>query len=147
MATNVSKSVAVSFAELLDAFEFVSVSNDYDHLAYVCINTGAIWCVSRDGGGDEDVPEDIEESDQYISIPHKNHLNLGRKLVFSFVDRELPRAADKVAEMFRRRGAWRRFKDYLASRDMLEKWYEFEAKSTEEALRAWCEECEIPLRD
>jgi hypothetical protein len=140
-------SVPVSLRELVDAFEFVSISNDYEHKAYICIATGAIQCVSGIVDMAADLPEDVEESDQYISVPHKHDLNLGRNLVFSFVRSELPDGWDTVSDMFRRRGAYRRFKDFLIRRDMSDKWFEFESKSTEEALRAWCEDNDIPLRD
>jgi len=47
---------------------------------------------------------------------------------------------DTVAGFFRRRGAYGRFKALLHARGMLERWYEFENRATEEALLAWCEE-------
>jgi aryl carrier-like protein len=39
---------------------------------------------------------------------------------------------------FRRRGAYARFKELLAAEGCLEEWYEFEAESTDRALREWC---------
>ena len=146
MATGMSQSASVSFRELEDAFEFVSVSNDYEHRAYICIATGRIYFVLDLVDVDDDTPEGIEDSDQYISVPHKNDLNLGKDLVFSFAAQEMPDDYDDVRDMFRRQGAYRRFKDLLDLRNMLEQWYAFEEKSTKEALRAWCEEYEIPLR-
>jgi hypothetical protein len=43
-----------------------------------------------------------------------------------------------VAQFFRHRGAYARFKELLASEGILETWYAFEAESTERALRDWC---------
>jgi hypothetical protein len=63
-------------------------------------------------------------------------LDLGRELVSSFVRQELPEKWDAVRDMFRKRGAYGRFKDLLHSHGALEKWYEFEASATEQALRA-----------
>jgi hypothetical protein len=147
MTTKMPRSVSISFNELFDACEFVSFSNDYDHQAYICANTGKIYFASTMADVEEDVPDDLQTSDQYISVPHKHDLNIGRNLVFDFVDRELPDAEHRVGDMFRRRGAWRRFKDFLRDRDLLDKWHAFEAKSMAAALRAWCEENDIPLRD
>jgi hypothetical protein len=41
------------------------------------------------------------------------------------------------------RGAYARFKELLASQACLDKWYAFEAESTEQALRDWCAENKI----
>ena len=89
---------------------------------------------------EEDLPEDLETSDRYIAVPHKNELGLGRDLALSFIDRELPGDYNTAAGFFRRKGAYGRFKQLLQSRSMLQRWYDFENSATEEALRAWCEE-------
>jgi hypothetical protein len=148
MATEMPKTAAVSLRELVDACDFVSFSSDLGEFrAYICINTGVIYSVTGQDDLDEDLPKDISESDQYISVPHKHDLDLGRNLVFAFVDRELPDEYDTVRDFFRRRGAYGRFKDFLDRRGMLDKWYQFEAQAAEEALRAWCEGNDVPLRE
>jgi hypothetical protein len=57
---------------------------------------------------------------------------------FPIVDRELPEEWNTVVELFRRPGAYRRFKQMLESCDVLDKWYTFEANAVEKALREWC---------
>ena len=89
--------------------------------------------------------EDLETSDRYIAVPHKNDLGLGRRLALAFVDQELSDEYDTVAGFFGRRGAYGRFKALLHARGMLERWYEFENLATEKALLAWCEENGIQL--
>ena len=42
--------------------------------------------------------------------------------------------------MFSGRGAYGRFKDFLAARGLLEAWYAFEDERENEALRIWCDE-------
>ncbi|MGH8602631.1 MAG: hypothetical protein ACREXR_07595, partial [Gammaproteobacteria bacterium] len=91
------------------------------------------------------VPDNLETSDRYIAVPHKNDLNLGRKLALSFVEQKLPDDYNTVAGFFRNRGAYSRFKDLLESRGVLEKWYLFEASAMETALREWCQENSVPL--
>ncbi len=139
MRDDQSQPVSVSFSELLDAYEFVSMGDNYEHTAYISVDTGRIYCVSREVEVDDDIPEDIETSDNYILVPYKNDLDLGRRLVMSFIEKELPDDWDAVSNMFRRRGAYRQFKELLHRRDRLDQWYQFEASETEQALRDWCE--------
>lgn len=49
--------------------------------------------------------------------------------------------------MFRKKGAHRRFKDFLEDHGQLENWYAFEAGEAEKALRSWCDEQGIVLVD
>ena len=58
-------------------------------------------------------------------IPHKNDLDLGQALVFEFAASHLPDEYDRVRDIFRRRGAYGRFKDLLDSKGLLETWYRF----------------------
>jgi len=50
------------------------------HNAYLCKETGRILFTSEMGDSDE-LPEDVDDSDKYIAIPHKNDLELGKALV------------------------------------------------------------------
>ena len=72
--------------------------------------TGKIFYISEFGNSDE-LPDDIEDSDDYIEIPHKNELDLGKQLVFKFVSEHLPEELDRVSQIFRRRGAYSRCKE------------------------------------
>ena len=77
---------------------------------------------------------------RYVAVPSKHDLDLGRRLVQRFCDRMLPaELADRVDGLFRRRGAYGRFKDLLESHGRLDDWFAFEADETEAALRGWCE--------
>ena len=42
---------------------------------------------------------------------------------------------NRVQQIFSRRGAYRRFKDFLEQKDLLQDWYDFENQREEEALR------------
>jgi hypothetical protein len=143
-----ARPVTVSAVELRDAFDFVSAGSLFEHCAYICIDTGRIFWTSISADLDEEgLPEDLETSDRYITVPHKNNLGLGRNLALAFVSQELPNDYDTVAGFFRRKGAYGRFKKLLASRGMLEAWYTFEENETMTALRGWCEENSIQLVD
>jgi nicotinamide-nucleotide amidase len=132
---------SVDAEELRDAFDFVSMGAPLEHSAVISLDTGRIYWLSRDGDLEEEpLPDDLDTSDRYIAVPHKTELDLGRRLVLRFVDRELPNDFDTVEGFFRRKGAYRRFKQLLESRGMLERWYEFENSATERALLEWCQE-------
>ncbi|MGO9473019.1 MAG: hypothetical protein ACLPWS_06335 [Rhodomicrobium sp.] len=132
----------VKYDDLANAVEFASISG-FDNSAYVCTVTGATYYVSSEI--DEEVPEDLETSDKYIQVPTKRDLDLGTRLALWFVEEELPDDYDTAAGFFRKKGAYGRFKDLLHRRGALEKWYEYEARATEAALRLWCEENGVEL--
>ena len=72
---------------------------------------------------------------------------MGQRLVWRFVEKEIPGLEPKVRGFFSRRGAYSRYKAFLAEIDLLDKWYEFEDRETQKALRTWCAENEIELED
>ena len=104
------KTVSVDAEALRAAFEFVSFGVPLEHQAYICLDTGRIYWESESAGlNEDDLPDDLETSDRYIAVPHKNDLGLGRRLALTFADREMPDSYDIVAGFFRRRGAYARF--------------------------------------
>jgi Uncharacterised protein family (UPF0158) len=140
--------VTIQYDDLSAAFDFVSYGAPFEHQAFVSLDTGAIHWVSATAPIDEeDLPDDLDTSDRYIAIPHKNDLDLGRNLALRFADEQLPHQYARIEGFFRHRGAYARFKDLLESEGRLEQWYAFEAESTERALRDWCKANEILLAE
>ena len=138
--------VTVKYDDLSMAFDFVSSARPMEHQAFVSLDTGAIYWITESGAIEEDeLPDDLETSDRYIGIPHKNELDLGNSLALRFVEERLPDRYTDVVSFFRRRGAYARFKELLAAAGCLEEWYAFEAESTERALREWCKANEIHM--
>ena len=135
----------IIFSEIEDAFLFVSSDQQFMHFAVINRNTGEIYYKSDLAGIDE-FPEDVESED-YIDIPHKNDLNLGRNLVFDFVSRLFPQKTEEIERIFRRRGAYGNYKSLLDSIGLLEKWYEFENQQTKDALLQWCKENGLELKE
>ena len=135
----------VKYDDLSAAFDFVSFGAPMEHHAYISMDTGTIYWISEMNPLEEEVPEDLETSDRYIALPHKNDLDLGSDLALRFTAEELPGLCTRVEEFFRHRGAYARFKELLASEGCLDKWYAFEAESTARALRNWCTENEIEI--
>ena len=140
-------SVPIKYSDVLDAYLFVSAGMQSENQAFICKTTGTVHYSSDAIDDEEELPDDLETSDSYVSVPHRYELDLGNDLVFSFVRQEMPDEWDTVRRIFARRGAYARFKDLLHARGMLEKWHAFEDRTTEEALRAWCEDVGIQLSD
>ena len=76
-------------------------------------------------------------------IHYMSELDLGAELALSFTAAELPDCHDRVADFFRRKGAYGRFKALLESKRVLERWYAYESDATEKVLRQWCAENDI----
>jgi len=138
--------VTIKYDDLSLAFEFVSSGAPMEHRAYVSLDTGRIYWVSElHPDEEEEIPDDLETSDRYLEIPHKNDLDLGRRLVLRFVEERLPHRYDRVEDIFRHRGAYRRLKELLAVEGCLEQWHAFEAEATEQALKEWCRDNDVHL--
>jgi hypothetical protein len=138
--------VTIKYDDLSAAFDFVSFAAPFEHRAFISLDTGAIHWISETSSIDEeDLPDDLETSDRYIAVPHKNDLDLGNKLALRFAEEHLPHRYASVESCFRHRGAYARFKDLLAAEQCLDKWYAFEAECTERALRDWSAANQIHL--
>ena len=134
----------MTYDTLEEAFLFVSGAAPCEHTAVVHRKTGETFYASLMAGYDE-LPEDLDESDDYIGIPHKNDLDLGKPLAMEFVRSRCPEEIDRVLTIFSRRGAYGRFKDLLEQKALLDEWYVFEQQRTHQALLHWCEENDIEL--
>jgi hypothetical protein len=137
--------MAITYDEIENAFIFVSMDRKYMHNAYLCKETGRIFYTSEMGDSDE-LPEDIDEP-KYISIPHKNELDLGKNLVIEFVSEFLPEELDRVYSIFRHRGVYSRYKELLSQKGLLDKWHKFEDERQKAALKEWCAENDIKIED
>lgn len=140
----------VKFDDILDAFEFVSAGGLGEHQAFLSRQSGKIYWrseLSELDELDEELPEGVEDDGAYLEIPNKRDLDLGEPLALDFARQVLPEDFDKVEGMFSRRGAYASFKHLLTQRRALERWYEFEQKATERALREWCALNSIELID
>jgi hypothetical protein len=129
--------MVVEFKDILEAFEFVSFGSMYEHQAFLDTNTGKIYYHSEFGDDMDELPEDIDD-ERFIEIPHKNELDLGKKLVLEFAYLYLSDEVGRIQAMYDRKGAYSKYKALLEQKGMLERWYEFESKEQEKALREWC---------
>ena len=86
-----SEMVTVKYDDLSTAFDFVSFAGPMEHRAYVSLDTGAIYWISETNPIEEDdLPADLETSERYLAVPHKNDLDLGTNLALRFIEERLP---------------------------------------------------------
>lgn len=137
--------MAISFDDIENAFFFVSMNRQFMHNAYLCKETGEIFYTSEIGDSDE-LPDDIEDPEKYIGIPHKNELDLGKTLVLEFTSKYLPEEMDKVYSIFRRKGAYSRYKDLLERKGFLDEWYKYENERQKVALKEWSRENKLDIK-
>ena len=131
----------VSLDQLQNAMEWAS-SDFLDNETYICRQIGKIYWIAGDPGmidEEDEIPEDIHNSDRYLPVPGKRDLDLGNQLAFDFAMQNLAQYYDDVRYIVRRQGAYRRFKDFLERQDMLGKWYAYSDEQEAKALREWCE--------
>lgn len=139
-----TQSTPVKFDDLLAAYDWVS-SSPYDSEAFVSRLTGNVYWSSSTIELDEALPEDIEDASIYVVVPNKHDLNLGKNLALTFAEDQLADSYQIIADIFRQRGAYGRFKNLLERKGCLQAWYDYEAKATERALREWAAGEGIPL--
>ena len=131
---------SISFDALESALLWVSSAGPFENSAFISKDTGQVHITSTTYEPEDELPEDIDDASHYLSVPHKNDLDLGRSLALNFVAERVPQDLDTVQGYFHRRGAYSRFKDLLERRGVLERWYEYERQATKTALLAWAKE-------
>lgn len=130
----------LKLSDLIDALDWASADGSFETAAHVDRRTGKIHWEGGDDDLAEDLPSDVADESLYASVPHKRDLDLGHSLVSDFVESQAPHIRDEVRDCFSRRGAYRRFKDLLDRRGLLQAWYDYEQKAVEDAIRQWAEE-------
>jgi len=133
------KMPSVKYSDLELAMSFVSGGDMYDAAAYVSRKTGKIYWESSEMDEEDDIPDDLDDITLYAGVPHQHDLDLGKRLVMKFTGRAMLDQYDQVAAIFRRPGAYSRYKDLLYRNELLEEWYKFENSAIKSALREWAD--------
>lgn len=134
------------FMDVEAALEYASMGGGYGTAVLLDKASGEIYYQSDFAGIDE-IPEEAWDSDDVVQMPPKKELDLGSRLVFRFMSDACPEGYDEVRGIFSRRGAYARYKDWLISHNLLEKWYDYSNAAEAEALREWCADEGIELSD
>lgn len=139
----------VSFQEIVEAFEFAGMSGGLgEYRAILCRRTGKIYVhaeFSDLAEFNDELPDGVEDEEKYIDIPDKREIGLGKPLALDFAREVLPGDLDEVRYIFSRKGAYKKFRTLVTRRGVLDRWYDFESKATERALRQWCEQNSIEV--
>ncbi len=70
----------IKYTDLTLAMSFVSSSELFDATAYISLKTGKIYRESDGIDEEDDIPDDIHDSKLYVTVPHQNDLDLGKRL-------------------------------------------------------------------
>ena len=131
----------VSYADIEQALDWSSSGGADGSQAVICRRTGRVYLRSEYGEfEEEELPQDIDNDELYLLLPHKGDLKLGRDLVFQFVRAEAPEFEPRISTAFRQKGAYSKLKSILEQSGLLNKWHEYEAAATRSALKAWAQE-------
>jgi hypothetical protein len=124
-------------------FAVDAVADGYsDTQAWISRETGQVFYEFDEAmcGEGEPLPDDIDDPENYVVVPDQRELGLGKRVVMRFVAENLPRQYDEVQSIFRRRGAYSRFKDLLEQIGMLDAWYRYESEARRDVLTEWARE-------
>lgn len=121
---------------------------DQDAQAWICRSTGAVLIRSDEIGEPAVVlPDNVDDDAYFTPIPCARRLDLGRQLVFGFVQSEMPDEYDAVHQLFRHPGAYGRYSRLLDRLGLRDRWHRYRDEQTRAALRAWCEDHGFSLKD
>jgi hypothetical protein len=135
-----SAAVPITLETLESALEWSSSGAPFENQALLSRVTGELFLKSMQGEFGEELPNDIEDGTAYVAVPHKNDLDLGRRLVSGFVEENAPTHLRTIESFFRQRGAYAKFKALLERANLLDRWFEYEAAATKRALAVWAGE-------
>ena len=126
--------------KLLDAMEWVTVGrqNGVVAKAYIRRSDGEILWFGE--GIDDLPPDDVADEAIYLAVPNERDFELGRDVAIDYAHEHLPGSLDRVHEIFRKPGAYSRFKSLLDSAGHLDKWHAYEETARERALAQWCDD-------
>jgi len=138
-----------SFAEIREGFDCTEGGNGTAE-AFVCRQTGKVYIrfdFDLSGEVDEELPDDLDNDEKYLPIPGKGELGLRKPLALDFARECMPSDFEEIRDIFSRSGAYKRFRAFLVRSGTLDRWYDFEAKAEERALREWCAVNNIEIAD
>ena len=130
----------VSLKDIREAFEFVCAGGGGEHQAFLCKQSGKLYCHSELCDDLDILPDDIDDSEKFLQIPDKRELDLGKPLALDFARQFLPGDFDEVRQFFSGRGAYARFKKSVGSKGRARSMVRFRGgsrgKSPEDVVRS-----------
>lgn len=141
------RKVVASIRELLRVFEFCSDEMTY----YLNIETGKVAMYSNLSGGFDEKGNEIENKNAFASNKYVEISGTHSYEVFRDMERFVETVQDstlqeKLAAVFKERGAIRRFKELLSNHTKEQSdWLTFRKKCLLERIYNWLEENELEL--
>ncbi|MCO4782122.1 MAG: hypothetical protein KC646_07315 [Candidatus Cloacimonetes bacterium] len=80
---------------------------------------------------------EINAIEDKIYFPNERHLELGRSLIFQFIEELYPMLVDEVDNIFSKKGAYGRFKDFLVTKSIGDQWHKYKNYYTALSLIEW----------
>ncbi|MDO4466289.1 MAG: UPF0158 family protein [Bacillota bacterium] len=137
MIPHIERRRTIILPELLEAME----SANEDVQTFYEISTGKIHYVFA--YMDEEVLEEMEDSDDFIALPDKNDIHEYR-LMEDFIrmvkDEE---AKEKLHRSIRGKGAFRRFKEKVCILGLQKEWFDYRDQKYREIAQDWCMKYDI----
>ena len=119
---------------------FMAADMDPDSEAWIHADTGKFVFSTSSLSDNEGGGPPPEDEPGWHQVPNGHDLDLKRRLVHRFVWDECPALDDEVQRCFTSKGAWRRYKDLLIQRGLIDRWHRFQNEATDEALLEWAKE-------
>lgn len=95
-----------------------------------------------------DAAYDAMKEGSWIALLDASELRLGHRMALRFAREFLSEEqCERVVAIFSRRGAFRRFKDFLDECGKLHEWYAYEELTVLEALKQWLKDNDINYVD
>jgi hypothetical protein len=132
--------VRLRYLDLQDAYMYACGAAEFDVAAFIRRSDGQVFVSGLDDGDEAELPADLGDEQLYAAVPDQRSLDLGNALAFAFAEQLAPQLVDAVHDVFRRRGAWRVFRDLLDRRGLTEAWYAFKDDAERAALTQWAQD-------
>ncbi|WP_370280696.1 UPF0158 family protein [Pontibacterium sp.] len=127
----------MNIEDLILALDYTTSGEQFGFSAYVDKRSGEIHYEADDQI--DPLPDDLYTNPEYIEIPTARDLDLGSMLVHDFVEECFSEQEETVNEIFRRKGAYAKFKELLHTHDKLDEWYRYEEEAKRNRLREWAQ--------
>ena len=128
----------VSMKDIQEAFEFVCAGGGGEHEAFLCRQSGKVYCHSELCDDLDILPDDIGDSEKFLQIPDKRELDLGKPLALDFARQFLPGDFDDVRQQ--QKGRLRQIQGSVGSkgcaRSMVRFRGESRGKSADDVVRS-----------
>lgn len=122
--------------EVIEAIEFIS-GDPAEAEGYICIATGEVFTYWSQSDAPSALPGNVSDESLYLPLPTKQELRLGASLAIDFAAEHCPESLEEIHGYFRKPGAYRKFKAFLESVNLLEAWYQYQQESMAAAVKNW----------